>query len=238
MKIAIIGYGKMGKAIESVAVERGHEIVLKTGRQDSDKLTKENLSNAAVAIEFTSPESAFENIRLCIESGVPVISGTTGWTNQLETLVKLCQEKNGCFIYASNFSVGVNLFFELNKKLAELMANQPAYDVTIQEIHHTQKKDAPSGTAITLADQVLASVKRKNNWVNGPAAKPTDLSIESIRQDPAPGTHSITYTSAIDDIRITHTAHNRQGFATGAVLAAEFAKGRNGFFTMKDVLQL
>lgn len=238
MKLAIIGYGKMGKAIEAVALQHGHQVVLKTGRTNTHDLTKENLSQADVAIEFTSPESAFENISLCIEAGIPVISGTTGWTNKLESVIKLCNEKNGCFIYASNFSVGVNLFFELNKKLAELMANQPSYDVSIEEIHHTQKKDAPSGTAITLADQVLAEVTRKNNWVSGPATKPSDLSIESIRQDPAAGTHAITYSSAIDDIEIIHTAHNRQGFATGAVLAAEFAHGKKGFFTMKDVLQL
>lgn len=238
MKIALIGYGKMGKAIELIASKKEHEIIIKIDEPNLHEFTKENLSSADVAIEFTSPRSAFDNVKKCIEFDVPVISGSTGWTERLEELKIFCADNNGAFIYSSNFSIGVNIFFELNKKLASLMSSQDDYEVILEETHHTQKKDAPSGTAISLAEQVLEQVKRKNKWVNVLSDNPSDLEIMSQRIDPAPGTHSVKYSSVIDDIEIIHTAHSRTGFASGAVLAAEFIKDKKGFFTMKDVLNL
>jgi 4-hydroxy-tetrahydrodipicolinate reductase len=238
MKIAIIGYGKMGKAIEEIAIAKGHEIVLKIDVSNTADFTKENVQEANVAIEFTGPHTAFENITKCIEWGVPVISGSTGWLDQFEKAKKLCEEKKGCLIYASNFSIGVNLFFEINKQVAALMEPYENYDVSMTETHHTEKKDAPSGTAISLAEQILAKIGRKNKWVNEPSSEARDLIIRSERIDPAPGTHSVTYDSSIDSIEITHTAHTRKGFAGGAVLAAEFANQKIGIFTMKDVLGL
>ena len=238
MKIALIGYGKMGKAIEEIAVSKGHEIVLKIDLSNTSDFTKENIQKANVAIEFTGPETAFENISKCIQWGVPVISGSTGWLDHFEKAKKLCEEKKGCLIYASNFSIGVNLFFEINKQLAALMEPYSHYDVSMTEIHHTEKKDAPSGTAISLAEQILAQIGRKNKWVNEASNEASDLVIRSERIDPAPGTHSVTYDSPIDSIEITHTAHTRKGFASGAVLAAEFANQKMGIFTMKDVLGL
>jgi 4-hydroxy-tetrahydrodipicolinate reductase len=238
MKIALIGYGKMGKAIEEIAIAKGHEIVLKIDVSNTADFTKENVQEANVAIEFTGPHTAFENITKCIEWGVPVISGSTGWLDQFEKAKKLCEEKKGCLIYASNFSIGVNLFFEINKQVAALMEPYENYDVSMTETHHTEKKDAPSGTAISLAEQILAKIGRKNKWVNGPSSEARDLIIRSERIDPAPGTHSVTYDSSIDSIEITHTAHTRKGFAGGAVLAAEFANQKIGIFTMKDVLGL
>jgi 4-hydroxy-tetrahydrodipicolinate reductase len=238
MKIALIGYGKMGKAIEEIAIAKGHEIVLKIDVSNTADFTKENVQEANVAIEFTGPHTAFENITKCIEWGVPVISGSTGWLDQFEKAKKLCEEKKGCLIYASNFSIGVNLFFEINKQVAALMEPYENYDVSMTETHHTEKKDAPSGTAISLAEQILAKIGRKNKWVNEPSSEARDLIIRSERIDPAPGTHSVTYDSSIDSIEITHTAHTRKGFAGGAVLAAEFANQKIGIFTMKDVLGL
>lgn len=238
MRIALIGYGKMGKAIEEIALHRGHEIVLKIDQPNLHEFTPENLAKAEAAIEFTSPHSAPENVKKLLEYGVPVVCGSTGWTSELESMKELCAAKEGAFAYSSNFSVGVNIFFEVNKRLAALMAPHKEYEVILEEIHHTQKKDAPSGTAITLAEQVLAEVKRKKQWVNELSDNPEDLEIISQREDPAPGTHSVKYSSVIDTIEIIHTAHNRTGFATGAVLAAEFLKNRKGFFTMKDVLGL
>lgn len=238
MKIALIGYGKMGKAIEEIAIQRGHKIVLKIDQPNLQDFTKENMRRADAAIEFTSPHSAFNNIKTCIELNTPVVSGSTGWVTRLDEMKKICDASNGAFIYASNFSVGVNLFFELNKKLAALMGPHKDYEVLIEETHHTEKKDAPSGTAITLAEQVLEEIRRKKQWINKLSDNPDDLEIISQRIDPAPGTHSVKYSSAIDDIEIIHTAHNRKGFATGAVLAAEFIKDKKGSFTMKDVLNL
>jgi 4-hydroxy-tetrahydrodipicolinate reductase len=238
MRIALIGYGKMGKAIEEVALQRGHEIVIKIDQPNLHEFTKKNMAKAEAAIEFTSPHTAYDNVKACIEFGVPIVCGSTGWTERLDEMKKICAERNGSFIYSSNFSVGVNIFFEVNKKLAALMASHSSYEVLLEETHHTQKKDAPSGTAITLAEQILEQVKRKNKWINELSDHPEDLEIISQRIDPAPGTHSIKYSSAIDDIEIIHTAHNRQGFATGAVLAAEFIKDKKGFFAMKDVLGL
>ncbi len=236
MRIALIGYGKMGKAIEEIALQRGHEIVLTIDQPNLHDFTKEKLSAADVAIEFTSPHSAVENIQKCIDYGIPVVCGSTGWTTQLDDMKKQCADKNGSFIYSSNYSVGVNIFFEVNKKLAALMSPHKEYEVILEETHHTQKKDAPSGTAISLAEQILGVVDRKKNWVNELSDNPEDLEIISQRIDPAPGTHSVKYSSAIDTIEIIHTAHNRTGFATGAVLAAEFIKDKKGFFTMKEVL--
>jgi len=238
MNIALIGYGKMGKAIEEIALQRGHRIVLKIDQPNLHEFTKENLSKADAAIEFTGPHSAFENVKALIEWGVPLVCGSTGWTEHLDQMKKLCAEKQGAFIYSSNYSIGVNLFFELNKKLAGLMACHPEYEVLLEETHHTQKKDAPSGTAITLAEQVLSFITKKKRWVNELSDNPEDLEIISQRVDPAPGTHSVKYSSVVDDIEIIHTAHSRMGFAGGAVLAAEFIKGKKGFFTMKEVLGL
>ncbi len=238
LNIALIGYGKMGKAIEQIALERGHTISLKITSQNMADLTATNLSNADVAIEFTNPESAIQNLYKCFEANVPVVCGSTGWLNHLNEVEEKCKAVNGGLLYASNFSVGVNLFFELNKKLAQLMANQTNYGVSIEEIHHTQKKDAPSGTAITIADQIIHHLPQKNKWVNVETTINNELSIISKRIDPAPGTHTVKYSSIIDDIEITHTAHNRQGFAMGAILAAEFLLGKKGIFTMKDILNL
>jgi 4-hydroxy-tetrahydrodipicolinate reductase len=236
MRIALIGYGKMGKAIEQIALGRGHEIVLKIDLDNGHELTKENLSKADVAIEFTGPSSAAVNLFKCAEAGIPVVCGSTGWMEQYP-LVKDAFEKNGtAFLYASNFSIGVNIFFELNKKLASLMAPHREYRVLLEEIHHTQKKDAPSGTAITLAEQVLAEIPSLKSWVNKPVEKTGELPIISIRQDPAPGTHRVKYHSPIDDIEIIHTAHSREGFAGGAILAAEFLQDKKGIFSMKEVL--
>lgn len=236
MKIALIGYGKMGHAIEEIAVQRGHEIVLKVSIENFEDNTIENIQKADVAIEFTGPEIAFDNVMKCLDAGVPVVSGSTGWLQRFDEAKKQCEAKNGALIYASNFSVGVNIFFALNKKLAELMAPHSEYDVSMTEVHHTQKKDAPSGTAITLAEGILQSFPQKKKWVNQHSNQPDELVIISERVDPAPGTHIISYTSAIDDIEIKHTAHNRKGFATGAVLAAEFLHQKKGIYSMSDVL--
>ena len=238
MKIALIGYGKMGKTIQEIAIQKGHEIVLKIDLNNSQDFTAANLQKADVAIEFTGPHSAFENVMKCIEFGVPVVSGSTGWLDRWNEVSTACKEKNGCLIYSSNYSIGVNLFFELKKTLAQLMEPYADYDVSMTEIHHTEKKDAPSGTAISLAEQVLANIGRKNKWVNAASANADDLIINSERIDPAPGTHIVKYSSPIDDIEIIHTAHTRKGFASGAVLAAEFANKKSGIFTMKDVLGL
>jgi 4-hydroxy-tetrahydrodipicolinate reductase len=236
MRIALIGYGKMGKAIEKIALARGHEIVLRIQSANLQDRTIENLQKADVAIEFTGPEAALDNIQQCLLAGTPVVSGSTGWLAEWNSVAQTCTEKKGAFLYASNFSVGVNIFFEINKQLAALMSNQMSYDVQITEIHHTQKKDAPSGTAITLAEQVLEKLSRKRRWVNHPSKLPEDLAIISERTDPAPGTHIVDYQSGVDTISITHTAHNREGFAIGAVLAAEFLQHKTGIFGMKEVL--
>ena len=236
MKIALIGYGKMGKAIETIALQKNHEIVLKIGIENVEEFTIEAVQQAEVAIEFSSPESAFTNVMTCLQANVPVVCGSTGWLHHYNEAQQYCLQQNGALLYASNFSVGVNLFFELNKYLASLMNHHPEYEVSLEEIHHTQKKDAPSGTAITLAEQVLQQITTKKKWVNTKANQSNELSIISKRIDPAPGTHTIQYCSAIDDITITHTAHNRVGFASGAILAAEYLLDKKGIFSMKDVL--
>jgi len=236
MKIALIGYGKMGHAIEEIAVAKGHEIVLTINIDNTADFTDEAIKNADVAIEFTGPETAFDNIMKCIENGVPVVSGSTGWLDRLKEVEDAVKDRDGAFLYSSNYSIGVNLFFEVNTYLARLMRDYPEYDVQMEEIHHTQKKDAPSGTAISLAEQILGNLGRKKDWVNQVAANKDELSIISKRVDPAPGTHVITYTSDIDDIEIKHTAHSRKGFASGAVVAAEFLDDRKGIYSMRDVL--
>jgi 4-hydroxy-tetrahydrodipicolinate reductase len=236
MKLALIGYGKMGKTIESIALERGHTVELKIDIDSLADFTTANLQQCDATIEFTGPHSAKENILKCLNAGIPVVSGSTGWLKDWNEVENACKEKNGSFLYASNFSVGVNIFFELNKKLAQLMKDQKEYSVSMEEIHHTQKKDAPSGTAITLAEQIMHENADKKKWVNNETANPEELPIISKREDPAPGTHSIKYSSAIDDIEIIHTAHSRYGFALGAVLAAEYIYAKKGIFNMKDVL--
>lgn len=236
MKIALIGYGKMGKAIEGIASKNGDEIVLKISSSNKDLFTTDNIEKADVAIEFTNPHSAVDNIKKCIDAGVPVVSGSTGWLKQFDEVVNYCKQKKGCFLYASNFSVGVNIFFEVNKMLAALMSKQKDYNVTMEEIHHTQKKDAPSGTAITIAEQILQKITSKKEWVNKETEEKSQLQIISKRIENIPGTHKVLYYSFADDIEIIHTAHNRSGFASGALQAAKFIIGKKGIFEMKDVL--
>lgn len=238
MKIALIGYGKMGKTIEEIAVQRDHSVVLKIDIDSIAEFTNENLQKCDVAIEFTGPHSAKENILKCLDAGIPIVSGSTGWLDSWSVVEEACTKNNGSFLYASNFSVGVNIFFEVNKKLAQLMKQQGDYDISIEETHHTQKKDAPSGTAITLAEQIIKEVPRKTKWVNAASENSAELIITSKREDPAPGTHNVKYSSDVDDIEIIHTAHNRRGFALGAVLAAEYIYNKKGIFTMKEVLGL
>lgn len=238
MKIALIGYGKMGKTIESIALGRGHEIVLKIDISNAADMTADNLRKADVAIEFTSPHSAFDNVMKCLAAGIPLVCGSTGWLDRLKEAEQYCTQHNGSFLYASNFSVGVNIFFEINKRLAGLMNPHPSYSVRMEEIHHTQKLDAPSGTAVTLAEQILERVDRTKSWGYYETTDPSVIPITSKRVDPAPGTHTVTWSSPIDTIEITHTAHNRDGFATGAVLAAEFLHDKKGIYGMKEVLGL
>lgn len=235
MKIALIGYGKMGHAIEKIALRRGHDVVLKIDHDNHSLLTDGSLDQADVAIEFTRPDAAFDNVLSCFRAGIPVVCGTTGWNTRLEEAHNECAKLNGTLLQASNFSIGVNIFFEVNKRLAALMAHQPDYEVQVEEVHHTEKKDAPSGTAITIAEQILAVLPRKQSW-SLDAVEPGELEIKAIRTEGVPGTHTVTYDSAIDRIDIVHTAHSREGFALGAVLAAEFLKGKKGVFSMQDVL--
>lgn len=238
MKIALIGYGKMGKEIEKIAVSRGHETGLIIDVDNQDDLTVDNLRQCDVAIEFTVPDSAVENYFTCFEAGVPVVSGTTGWLGKKEEVYQKCRENNGTFFYGSNFSVGVNLFFELNKKLAALMANHPEYNVEMTEVHHTQKLDAPSGTAISLAEDALEILPNKNNWVNDQEPKEDEMNIKSERRGEVPGIHTLKYDSEVDFIEITHSAKSRKGFALGAVLAAEYSVKNKGILSMKDLLNL
>ena len=230
MKIALLGYGKMGQTIERIALERGHKIVLKKDEFN----TYEGLSTADVAIDFSIPSVAVENISSCFYANVPVISGTTGWLEHYDEMVALCKSEDGAFISSSNFSLGVNLFFELNEYLAKMMAKFDSYRVEMEEIHHTQKLDAPSGTAISLAKGVIANSTYTNWTLNEP--KSNEIHIEAIRIEDVPGTHTVSYISEIDTIDIKHTAHNRDGFALGAVIAAEWIIGKKGVFSMKDVL--
>lgn len=238
LNIAIIGYGKMGKAIEQVARARGHKITLKISRDNIGEFTRENLLETMtdVAIEFTQPEAAVENISKLLNIGIAVVSGTTGWMHEWDKIESLVNETEGSLIYASNFSVGVNIFFEINRKLAALISKHPGYDMSITEIHHTSKKDAPSGTAITLAEDIIRQFPVLESWKNEETVEKNILPIISERKDPAYGTHKVSYQSDIDIINIEHIARSREGFALGAVLAAEYLIDKKGIFTMQDVL--
>ncbi len=231
MKIALVGYGKMGKIIDEIATQRNHEIVARL----NESPTSGNLNNADVVIEFSNPEVAFNNIKTCLENNIPVICGTTGWLDQKPEIEKIAAENNTAFLYGSNFSLGVNLFFALNEKLADLMKNFPEYNVQLEEIHHTHKKDAPSGTAISLAEGIIKNDQRFEGW-KLEETKEKELGILAIREDEVPGTHSVFYKSSVDEIEIKHTAYSRNGFALGAVIAAEWIQGKTGNFSMKDVL--
>ncbi len=235
MKVALIGYGKMGQSIEKVLHERGHEVVARFGREG---IAPDQLQKADVAIEFTQPEAAFDNLVQCFNHRVPVVTGTTGWLARYNEAVRICEKNEGSFLYASNFSLGVNLFFELNRQLAQIMNAYSAYEVELEEIHHTEKKDAPSGTAISLAEQIEEEMDRKEGWTLQEQHSKEQISIAAKREPDVPGTHIVRYLSEIDTIQIQHTAHSRKGFALGAVLAAEFIHDKNGVFTMKDVLNL
>lgn len=234
MHIALIGYGKMGQAIEKIAIGLGHTIGLKADINTIFSI--EDLKKHDVAIEFTSPQSCVTNIKKCIDAGIPVVVGSTGWYDEFEGVKKLIESKNGTLLYATNFSIGVNLFFSFNAYIAKEMQKYESYNVKVHEVHHTQKLDAPSGTAITTAETILKNNTTKKSWVHEKNVGTTDLEITHERIDNVPGTHVVTYTSAIDDISISHVAHNRTGFATGAVVAAEWLIGKKGVFTMRDVL--
>lgn len=232
MKIALLGYGRMGKEIEKIALQRGHNIVIKSeGEENYD------IKEADIAIDFSVPDAAYQNISNCLNNNIPVVSGTTGWLERYEEAVDLCNEKKGAFIYASNFSLGVTIFFELNKNLAKMMSTLEQYKVSVEEIHHTKKLDAPSGTAITLAEGIIDNSKMKN-WTLEEKVSSDTIPIKAIRTPDVPGTHTITYQSEVDTIAIKHTAHNRQGFALGAVVAAEWLLNKTGVYTMNDVLNI
>jgi 4-hydroxy-tetrahydrodipicolinate reductase len=242
MRIAILGYGKMGRIIEQFATERGHEIVLKVNVDNTEDLTLANLKKADVAIDFSTPDSALSNIELCFDAGVPVVVGTTGWYGHLQTVKNKCVEGNNTLLYASNFSIGVNVFFFVNKVLAKIMNRYPQYEVQVEEIHHTQKLDSPSGTAMTIAEGILGELDRKNEWINELIGsgeefivKPDQLLIESHRIEDVPGTHTVIYSSEVDDIEFKHKAHSRAGFALGAVLAAEWLEDKTGFYNITDM---
>ncbi|GHU55577.1 4-hydroxy-tetrahydrodipicolinate reductase [Bacteroidia bacterium] len=236
MRIALIGYGKMGKTIECIALERGHTIVSVIDVDNRDDFDSEAFRSAEVAIEFTTPETAVDNYYKCFASGVAVVSGTTGWLSRLDEVKKACTEGEHTFFYASNFSIGVNIFFALNKYLARIMNKFPSYDISMTETHHIHKLDAPSGTAITLADGIIEEIDHKNRWVLGKAEQPDDLSIEAIREGEVSGIHKIVYESDVDYIRFEHEAKSRAGFALGAVIAAEFTAGKKGFLGMDEML--
>lgn len=235
MKIVLLGYGKMGKEIEKIALERKHEVVLKVDETNAKTITADDLRKGDVAIEFSTPHTVESNINKCFEAGLPIVVGTTGWYDNFEKIKSECIKSNNTLFYATNFSVGVNLFFKVNKYLAELMNNYPDYNVSMEEIHHIHKLDKPSGTAITLAEQIIQKINRKTGW-SIENQNPETLFIKDIREGEVPGTHIIKYSSPIDDIEIMHKAHNRKGFALGAVLAAEFAHNKKGVYKMSDLI--
>jgi 4-hydroxy-tetrahydrodipicolinate reductase len=237
MNLLLIGYGKMGKAIEKAAKSRGHNIVHTIDVHNQDQLAEISPAEVDAAIEFTQPESAFDNIRICLGKGIPIISGTTGWLQKRSEIEELCARKNGAFFYASNYSIGVNIFFRLSNFLASMMKGFPEYDVKVEEIHHTEKKDAPSGTAITLAEGIIRELEHKKAWANQISGNPDDLVIESKREGMVPGTHIVDYSSPVDNIEIKHTAHSREGFALGAVLVAEWIRDKKGNLGMEDFLK-
>ncbi len=238
MKIILFGYGKMGKTIERLAQQAGHEIVLRLNSSDQPDVAQLRATAADVAIEFTTPEAAYDNLRLCIEAGLPVVSGTTGWLERKAELEAFCKARQGAFFYAANFSIGVNIFFALNRYLAGLMSRFPQYEPALEEIHHLQKKDAPSGTAIHLAEDLIEHFPGKEKWVKGVAADPNELSVISKREGSVPGTHILRWRSGEDEMELTHRAFSREGFAAGALRAAEWLQGREGCFGMKDLLGL
>jgi 4-hydroxy-tetrahydrodipicolinate reductase len=238
MNIALIGYGKMGKEIEQIAISRGHSIVLKVDRTNADTYTLDDLKKADVAIEFSTPHSVVKNMYKCFEANIPVVVGTTGWLTDLDAVKQKCTANNQTLFYTSNYSIGVNLFFALNKYLAKLMNAYPTYNVSMEEIHHIHKLDAPSGTAISLANQIIEQMDSKQQWVNKEQGDANELSIISKRLDEVPGTHSVTYASDVDEITISHVAHSRKGFALGAVLAAEWVIGKKGVLGMEDMLDV
>jgi 4-hydroxy-tetrahydrodipicolinate reductase len=234
MKIILLGYGKMGRTIEKIAINRGHEI---SARIDIDNQNEFEEAEGDVAIEFSHPEAAFNNITRCLARKLPIVCGTTGWLSRRSEIEDLCKRVDGTFFYASNYSLGVNLFFKMNEYLAKMMNGFPEYEIQMDEIHHVEKKDAPSGTAISLAESILKNVSRKKSWVSKKTTKPEELYIGSFRIDQVPGTHIVKYESPIDDIEIKHTAHSREGFAVGAVLVAEWAKNKKGILSMDDFLK-
>ena len=236
MKIALLGYGKMGKVIEEIAIKRNHKIVLKINSQNQDQLNIENLKQVDIVIDFSSPYSAKSNILLAINSNTPVISGTTGWLESYDEVTSICINKNSAFLYASNFSLGVNLFFELNKTLAGLMKDYNQYNVNMTEIHHTQKLDTPSGTAISLAEQIISENNNHNNWTLDKTNSNQSIFIDAQRINMIPGTHIVNYKSEVDSISIKHEAYSRKGFALGAIIAAEWLQNKKGVFSMRDVL--
>lgn len=242
MKLALLGYGKMGHIIEQFAMDRGHEIVLKIEELNADELTEENLKKADVAIDFSTPATVINHIKACFRANVPVVVGTTGWYDQLDEIKEECLQSNNTLLYGSNFSIGVNVFFHVNKILAKIMNAYPQYEVLVEEIHHTQKLDSPSGTAITIAEGIIEGLENKTEWVNELVgnmqeviAKPEQLLIESHRIEDVPGTHTVIYSSEVDDIEFKHKAHNRAGFALGAVIAAEWIKEKTGFYSVADI---
>lgn len=242
MKIALLGYGKMGHIIEQFATGRGHQIVLRISSANTAELTTANLQLADVAIDFSTPDVISDHIDLCFDAGVPMVAGTTGWYGRLQEIKNRCEEGNKSFLYGSNFSIGVNVFFHVNKILAKVMNRYPQYDVLVEEIHHTQKLDAPSGTAITISEGIIEGLDRKREWVNElvddnepVVPKPDQLLIESHRLEDVPGTHTVIYSSEVDDIEFKHKAHNRAGFALGAVIAAEWLHGKKGFYSVRDI---
>ncbi|UTW60864.1 4-hydroxy-tetrahydrodipicolinate reductase [bacterium SCSIO 12741] len=237
MNIALIGYGKMGREIEAIALDRGHQISLKVTRENAD-FTPGDLAGTDVAIEFSRPEAAVNNIQKCVSAGVPVVVGTTGWYDEFDAVVQQVNDNKGCLFYASNFSLGVNIFFKVNEYLAEIMNRYPEYQVSMEEIHHTQKLDAPSGTAITAAEKILGQIDRKESWKLDESEEDKDLVITAKRLPEVPGTHEVFYSSSIDTLSFKHEAHNRKGFALGSVLAAEFCHGKTGVYNMNNLLGL
>ena len=238
MNIAIVGYGKMGKEIEQIALDRGHNILLCIDENNINSIESKDFKDIDVAVEFSKPESAYSNINLCLDNNIPVVSGTTGWLHKIDEVIKRCNNEGKTFFYASNFSLGVNLFFKLNEHLAKMMNKFSDYEITIEETHHTQKLDAPSGTAITLAEGLIENIERKNTWKKEKSDSNDSIAVKSFREGNIPGNHKIIYNSVFDKIMIEHNAKSRKGFALGAVLAAEFIVDKKGYFTMNDLLEL
>jgi len=238
LKIILIGYGRMGHEIEKAAVKRGHEIIMRIDKDDYDKLTPDNLQKGNVAIEFTMPGAAYENIMACFKSDLPVVSGTTGWLERFSEIRRYCLENDQAFFYASNFSIGVNLFFKLNKYFARMMNKYSNYNVSIEETHHKHKLDAPSGTAVTLAELIMQEMSRKQKWTKNENADENEISVQSLREDEVPGIHEVSYESEFDQIDVKHSAKSREGFSLGAVMAAEFIADKKGIYSMDDLLQL